>query len=290
MRLFRSKSAPSSVRPRPKWLRALGTSEPPAKIEVDNVTYAREEVLKHDSWAATGTYVSASGCRILCKFNRQSSIFGIPMRWLGRILGQREAFFLRELQSVRNVPQLLPPVHIDGQVAPHAVAREYLPGHPLGDREYVGDDFFAQLAEVLQQLHVRGIAYVDLHKRENVIVGDDGRPYLIDFQISQSTATRLPLVGHVSRAVLRMLQHCDRYHMQKLCHRSRPDRLKAMTGSSEVQRPWIINLHRCIGVPFRTMRRKLLVLLAVRGPQGRAETEVFAEDAFRTVEQPARAA
>ena len=38
------------------------------------------------------------------------------------------------------------------------------------------DEFLPTLRGLLNKLHRRGIAYVDLHKRENIIVGDDGRP------------------------------------------------------------------------------------------------------------------
>ena len=33
-------------------------------------------------------------------------------------------------------------------------------------------------------MHARRTVYVDLHKRENIIVSEHGKPCLIDFQIS----------------------------------------------------------------------------------------------------------
>ena len=59
-----------------------------------------------------------------------------------------------------------------------------MPGYPLGRDERVSDTFFDELAELVSWLHERHMAYVDLNKRQNILMGDDGRPYLIDFQIS----------------------------------------------------------------------------------------------------------
>src|SRR5690606_9213688 len=60
----------------------------------------------------------------------------------------------------------------------------YVEGHPLQRHEVVDETFFPRLSALIKTLHARQIAYVDLEKRENILVGDDGRPYLIDFQIS----------------------------------------------------------------------------------------------------------
>src|SRR5581483_8400839 len=41
-----------------------------------------------------------------------------------------------------------------------------------------------RLEQLFADLHQRHIAYVDSNKRENILFGDDGNPWLIDFQIS----------------------------------------------------------------------------------------------------------
>ena len=60
----------------------------------------------------------------------------------------------------------------------------YIEGHPLGNREAVNEEFFPTLGALLQAMHERKIVYVDLHKRENILVSEKGEPCLIDFQIS----------------------------------------------------------------------------------------------------------
>src|SRR4051794_221535 len=168
--------------PRPPVLRALGAADPPAAVEVGGEPYRLARVFKHDSWAATALYAGRDK-RVVCKFNRVQPVGPVPMRWLGRVLADREAAILRRLADLPNVPRWSGPVRVNGRVLPNAVAHDFIPGHPLGDRERVDDRFFPALRAVLAAMHRRGLAYVDLHKRENVLVGDDGRPYLIDFQV-----------------------------------------------------------------------------------------------------------
>ena len=270
---------PSPVRPRPAVFRALGRTEPPADVIVDGRVYRQVELLKHDSWAATAIY-AAGPDRIICKFNRTQRILALPMRWLGRRLADREVRFLRRMADMPNVPPALGPVAADGRILANAAARRYLPGHPLSAGERVSDSFFPELRAVLVTMHKRGMAYVDLHKRENVLVGDDGRPYLIDFQISYD-ATR-PLIRWIPgrRWVLSLLARSDLYHLEKHIARHRPDQ-----GGTEAElasrRPWWIRGHRLVARPFRELRRRLLVLLGIRSGRGHAVSEVFAEDAVR---------
>ena len=118
--------------------------------------------------------------------------------------------------------------------------------------------------------------YVDLHKRENIIVTDDGEPCLIDFQISVRLPSWWPL-----GAVLRLLQRSDDYHLSKHVARNRPDQCDAGVSGSRGPIPWWIRLHRTFARPFRALRRRLLVAAGVRKGRGRAETEHAPEDAVR---------
>lgn len=273
-------------RARPAWLRALGSDDPPLEVAVDGIVYRRVEVFKHDSWAATGLYASSTG-RVICKFNRRQSLLGLPGAWIGRVLARREAYFLRRLADVPLVPRVLGPVVVGGSVAPNAVARSYIEGNPLGPAEKVDDAFFPQLVEVLRSLHDRGIAYVDLHKHENVLVGADGRPYLIDFQVCFASAPEVKHRGFLSNFVLRLLQRMDEYHVAKLQWRFRPD-LSGLTYRQVMAlRPGIVRAHRVVAVPLRNARRKLLTWLGVRRGRGRAQSEQFVEAGLR---EPRKAA
>jgi hypothetical protein len=261
-------------------LRALGADDPPSVVEVDGRRYERVDIYKHDSWAATALY-AAGPLRIVCKFNRRQSLLGLPGAWVGRILARREAHFLRRLAGVRGFPRLLGPVLVDGVRAETALARVFIAGHPLQSHEHTSEDFFRSLHRLLFELHCRGIAYVDLHKRENVLVGDDGQPYLIDFQVAFDEMAVPRRFLRQARKLFQALRSMDEYHRLKLFRRCRPDLCEATAGDLERLRPRVVRWHRVFAEPLRRARRKLLTLLKVRRDKGRAESEFFAEAGLR---------
>jgi hypothetical protein len=266
----------SATRPRPKVLRALGRDEPPAHVEVGGEHYHLAEIYKHDSWAVTARYENSTRS-IVCKFNRRQSIFGVPMAWLGRRLAHRESRALRKLAGLPGIPVGLGSVSVGGIVQRNAVAREYIAGRPLHSKDRPNDRFFAKLRQLIDAIHARNIAYVDLHKRENVLVGDDGEPWLIDFQVHYALPNE-KLRHRLFTPVLRALQKSDRYHWAKHVQTNRPDQVLQFPG---MRRPWWIRAHRVIAVPLRKLRRKLLVLVGVRSGAGKATSELFPEDAVR---------
>lgn len=258
-------------RPRPKTFRALGPHDPPQEVVIAGVTYRHRETFKHDSWAATALYACETG-QVVCKFNRCQSIGPIPMRWLGRLLARREKNFLKALSDLPGIPKVYETVTADGRALPNVTAHDFVEGKPLSISSCVSPDFFDRFDLMLQEMHRRRIAYIDLHKQENVIVGDDGAPHLIDFQISFRVPDQRCL-----DFVLRILTDCDRYHAYK--HRAQHGMVKA--GEPALCRPKWICLHRKIAVPFRTMRRRLLVALGIRRGYGAPSTESAPEIGLR---------
>ena len=276
-----SQGAAGGVRPRPPMFQALGREAPPVEVEIQGAPYRLVEVLKHDSWAATAIYENA-GDRKICKFNRQQPLCGIPMTWLGSILGRHEAALLRCLEGLPNVPLWAGDLFVAGVRVPGAVARSYIPGHPLGHHEWVKDDFFPALEGLLSEMRRRNVAYVDMHKRENIIVADDGRPFLVDFQISVMLPQRWPGNSLPMQVLLRLLQRADAYHLLKHYARCRPDLAGFDSQELAARRPWWIRVHRLVAKPLRTARRRLLVALRIRSGRGFASSEHFPEDVVRS--------
>lgn len=251
----------------PPYLLALGKSEPPSDIVVGGRTYQLDHVFKHDFFAFTARYAGPEG-RIILKIGRRASFFGLPLGWIGRILARRECAALFQAADIDAVPKCL------GRYGPAGVIHEYIEGAPMKKGQRVGDDFFDQLRSSLAALHRRGMAYVDLEKCENVIVGDDDKPYLIDFQISWQWPRRFggdlpPLCWVRSR-----LQRADLYHTLKLQRRTRPDQLSEQQLAASYRKPFYIRLHGFVTRPFTLARRKLLNRIdpkQKRGERGRVD-------------------
>jgi hypothetical protein len=266
-----------AVKPRPGWLKALGTRSLPETVAIGRVAHRLRETFKHDSWAATGLYEGSPGVMRVVKLHRQAPVGGIPMGWLGRRMARHETHLLELLADLPGVPKLAGPVTLNGHRLGNAVGRDYIDGHPLGNRENVNESFFPALEALLRAMHARKIAYVDLHKRENILVNEAGEPCLIDFQISVAWPRRL-----VAGPLFTLLRRSDEYHLMKHWARSRPEQCGFDDVALRKRIPWMIRAHRLVARPFREVRRRLLVKLGVRTGKGRVETEFFAEHALRS--------
>jgi len=267
-------------KPRPKLFRALGHNDPPKVIVVLGEQYERTTILKHDSWAGTAIYEGIAG-KLICKFNRQQSIFGFPMKWLGRRLARRETRVMQLMADCPRIPDDCGIIYADGEPLDYAAGHVFIPGRPMAKDDTLNDTFFPLLQDILKQLHRRDIAYVDLNKAENIIVGDDGNPYLVDFQISFTLPRWWPGNSLPMRVLLHILQRSDEYHLMKHFVRIRPDLLPPEQRDIKQLRPWWIRGWRMLATPFRETRRRLLVLLGIRKGTGKNTTEFDPEDAVR---------
>jgi hypothetical protein len=242
------------------WLKALGHDDLPELVECDGWDYRLVQAFKHDFFAATGLYEGPAG-RAVLKIGRVQRLFGLPFRWCGRYLCRREVAHYRRLAGVPGVPGLV------GRWRDTGFLHEFIPGGPLERYQLVGDDFFPRLRELLGEVHARHLAYVDLQKRENIIVGDDGKPYLIDFQICLYLPARL--LGRLSplRWLLRRFQRGDDYHLLKHWRRHRPDQLTEAQIRRSFRKPAYVHLHNWLTRPFTLVRRKALKKLDPARPR-----------------------
>lgn len=96
---------------------------------------------------------------------------------VGPILIRREYGALRKLIGVEGIPRLV------GRIDRYALAIEHVPGVSLdkGLPHPAPNGFYTSLRRVIDDMHGRGVAHCDLRSRGNVMLGDDGRPYVIDF-------------------------------------------------------------------------------------------------------------
>ncbi len=245
----------------PAYLRALGRNDPPAEFELNGGVYSLRRVFKHDFFAVTSLYEGAEG-KVILKIGRQAWFAIVPLRWVGRILAGREAAALKRLKDVEGVPRLM------GRWGTTGIVRRYIEGRPLERGLRVADDFHPRLREVVDQLHARKMAYVDLEKAENVLVGEDDRPYLIDFQIAWFWPAKFGGDLWPICAIRRWLQSGDLYHLNKLKRRTRPDLMSPEELASTYHRPWYVRCYTVATTPLRWARRRLLDRIDPRPPVG----------------------
>jgi hypothetical protein len=246
------------------WLRALGKQEMPETITLADGEYLHLRTFKHDFFAATGLYDGPSG-KVVLKIGRAVGLFGLPLSWIGRYLADHEMKIYEQVDDLTGIPKCL------GRWDRTGFAHAFVEGHPLQKKELVDDEFFSQLKKLIEELHTRDIAYVDLEKRENILVDDKGRPCLIDFQISwqfprkgKRTGLKRLIPGWLGRFILDRLQQGDRYHLLKHQRRHRPDTMTEAQIAASRRVGWGIRLHRLIARPLTLLRRRILKALTGR--------------------------
>ena len=239
-------------------MRALGKAGLPRSLALSGSIFHLAREVKHDFWAATGFYEDGNGNRVVFKAGRAQDFAGIPLRWIGRWLRDREVRIYSKLRGVERVPRVL------GTVGQTGFVMEFMPGGQLAEVARVPDGFFEELRRLIEQIHHRRMAYVDLNKRSNILIGEDGRPYLVDFQISYDLH-ELGGDTWLGRRVLEWLQREDLYHLAKHHARLRPDELTPEQIEAAERRSALIRLHRLLSKPWRGFRRRTLARLRASG-------------------------
>jgi hypothetical protein len=259
--MVKIRSKPAS---RPAYsMRALGRRDLPGALSIQNVEYRHLRTIKHDFFAATGLYCDMAGERVILKMARTERFAGCPLVWLGRFLQRRELHFYQRLADLRQVPKVL------GTVGSTGFVMEFVEGNPLAEVPAVPDHFFDELLALIGELHRRGIAYVDSNKPQNILLGSDGKPHLIDFQISWD----IQRLGNFwpNRWLLRRLQADDVYHLTKHKRRLRPDELTDGQLQQLTRKSAFIRAHRFLTRPYFLLRRRIFKRLRDSGrllPEG----------------------
>jgi len=241
-------------------LKACGRKKLPEVLEVANKDYRLTRIFKHDFFAVTAMYEFIGPDkadhfsvvnRLVLKMGRQGDFLGLPLRWLGEVLCDHELSILHRLQGIGGTPRLL------GRYEKTGLVYEYIAGESLDEVVQVPDDFFDRLEKMLSMIHALNIAYVDINKRGNILLGSDNRAYLIDYQISIHIGRLWQLFGPAGY-LLKILQKEDVYHLFKHKRRLRSDLMddEQLCQSRRISN-WVA-LHRALTRPLTKLRRRFL--------------------------------
>lgn len=132
---------------------------------------------------------------------------GFVRHILGPWLINREIRAYEALDRHPSVPHYL------GKLDRMAFALEYRPGERMSRslKGRVRSDFISMLQESIANMHRLGVVHLDLRHRSNVLVGEDGRPVLIDF----ASAICGKPSSFFGRVVLSNLARIDRWAFDK---------------------------------------------------------------------------
>lgn len=113
---------------------------------------------------------------LMVKDVQKRSLF---FRWtIGLWLIQNEWKVYSRLTGIEGIPRAI------ARIDRFAFVTEYIPGSPIRRGEELPPSFFADLAKVLREIHSRGVVHLDLRHKGNILVSEEGKPFMIDFNSS----------------------------------------------------------------------------------------------------------
>lgn len=223
----------------------------PSSLTIDAIDYRLEKVLKEDFFSVNALYRASGGKRQVLKLSDFRFVFGFLFRPLAALMSRHEYRIYRRVEDIEGIPALGP------RFGRRGYFHEFIAGKTLAEWDRntaLPAEFFDRLGHTLQALHQRRIFYADLDKRGNIIVGEDGKPWLIDFQICMHFRTREDPDNFINRLFDRLIRE-DIYHLYKQKRRFQP---QAMTDEERrlAQRSrGGQRFNRWIGNPFRRVKR-----------------------------------
>jgi tRNA A-37 threonylcarbamoyl transferase component Bud32 len=102
---------------------------------------------------------------------------------VGRFLIWRESKAYRRLRKVQGVPALYRTIDGVALVIEKISARSV---ENLEKEMRIPESFFEELKDLVDRFHRRGQAHCDLKRAPNILLGDDGHPYVVDWSASIS--------------------------------------------------------------------------------------------------------
>ena len=151
-------------------------------LKLSGLTENHCKILRHSSNTRPVIWVvEEKGVRAVVKDFSNSKFFYRNI--IGRFLIWRERRAYETLKGLKGIPTYY------GVIDGLALALEEIPSRPLKKHNKnikLSDSFFDDLKNIVDSFHKRGLAHCDLKNGANVLVGHDGRPYIVDWSASIS--------------------------------------------------------------------------------------------------------
>ena len=171
----------------------------------------KSKLLKKDIFGRVSLIHSEAGPLI----RRDTRDAPVAVRWIARRLLAREACALAVLEELEGIPVLI-------RADESTLDRSYVDGVPMQEGRPGHIAYFHAAARVIRRMHRLGVVHNDLAKEPNFLLTADGRPAIIDFQLSWSARRRGPLFRILAREDIRhLLKHKRTYCPDRLTSREK---------------------------------------------------------------------
>jgi len=137
------------------------------------------KILAKGRWGNADLYQFQRGHKIWVVKDFSPCPSFIRKTW-GRFMVKREFMALQKLKGIQGISSESFLLDV------YAVCYRFQPGTTLKETpsELIDDDFFFQFENLVRMMHQRNMVHLDIRNRKNILVTDDGKPALLDFQSS----------------------------------------------------------------------------------------------------------
>ncbi len=175
------------------------------------------------------------------------------LRYLHTRMLRHEYEVYRRLQGHPNIPQC------HGLIDNRYLAIRYVPSQTIRQRRPAEDsDFYALLLQGIQAMHQRGVAHMDLKRKENLLVDENQQPVIIDFGASVIFKPGFHPFNHFW---YRLAKRFDYNAWIKHKYMGRFDRISTQD-RAYYQRSWLEKLASKIKRPYLKIKRALSARLS----------------------------
>lgn len=175
-----------------------------------------------------------------------STSFWILKNTLGRIFIKREGNSLKKLQDNPSVTKNII------FLSKYTLAFDFIKGKPLKNfPDYsIKKEFFLELEKNILEMHKKDIVHLDLRNLGNIIVGENGYPYLIDFQSCIS-------IKYLPKKFKEILKGADITGIYKCWNKKckeplNEERIKYFNEFQKIRKIWIFK-----GYPLKKLRETI---------------------------------
>ena len=196
----------------------MNAIEPPLNGKVpflrEEFERSAPELLHRGRWGNADVYRFRRGeeCWVVKDFR---SCPPLTRDTFGAWMVRRELSAIRVLAGIPGFPQ--DAFRLDRL----ALAYRFMPGREIGTRQGVPSPaYFEELEELVEKMHGRGIAHLDIRAAKNILITDQGKPFILDFQ------SHVPL-GKLPRFLRDLLVDVDRSGVYKHWERRFPGSMGA---------------------------------------------------------------
>jgi len=114
---------------------------------------------------------------------KRTNKIGVFTRRVSEHFIQHEYKIYQRLEDIAGIPKCY------GLSDDGSLILEYIDGSSYREKEYIlenRDQFFIDLLALILSIHKAGVSHGDLKRKDNILVGENDQPYLIDFGTAMS--------------------------------------------------------------------------------------------------------